>query len=324
MAASRNRPAADLATRAGAFFATRLAADEPVCVGLSGGCDSIVLLHLAWRAGLAGRLRAVHVHHGLSANADAWAAFCAESCGQRQIPLEIIRVEIPRGSGEGLEAAARRARYRAFAAAGVSTLLLAHHLGDQAETLLFNLMRGAGVAGAAAMRDERRLHGMRVLRPLLASRREAIEDYARAEGLRWINDESNDDRRFSRNFLRHEVLPVLERRFPAAQEALATTAGHLAEADALLGEIAAVDWQNLVKNPAAGEIPVKMLRTLTAPRLKNLLRYRLRAAGWTLPDAARLDEFVRQLLTAGPDRHPELRLPGGILHVAGGCLRGLP
>lgn len=320
MAASRNKLSIDpLPERVGDFLATRLAPAERICLALSGGCDSVVLLHLLHSLGFGERLSAIHVHHGLSPNADAWADFCAAYCAQLGVPLEIRRVDVERYSGLGLEAAARTARYAALAESAAEILVLAQHQGDQAETLLFNLLRGAGVAGAAGIPEERRLAGRRLLRPLLAVSRDELVAYAAQCGLSWIEDESNLDTRFSRNFLRHDVLPVVKRRFPAAERSLAQAAQHFAEADDLLAELAAGDWRAACAD--AGDAPaLRDLRTLSPVRLKNLLRYRLRQLGWRAPGAQRLEEFVRQLLCAAPDRHPELALPDGRMRVAGGRL----
>lgn len=319
MAGSRNSLSPDLSGRVGAFVAARIDAADTLYVGLSGGCDSVVLLHLLSRLDLTGRVGAIHVHHGLSPNADAWADFCADYCRRLAIPLICARVAVDRNSGQGIEAAARAARYAAFAEllpAG-ACVLLAQHRGDQAETLLFNLLRGAGVAGAAAMRAERGAGALRILRPLLDSSRAEIEAHARQHGLAWIEDESNGDTRLSRNFLRHEVLTAINRHFPAAEATLAQAAGNFAEAADLLDELAALDWQSAADGEAA-RLPV--LRGLSFPRLKNLLRWRLRLLGWQPPVAARLDEFARQILVAGPDRHPELRLPAGKMRLARGRL----
>lgn len=317
MAASRNKPRTDLPLRLAAFVASRLAADEPVCVGLSGGCDSVVLLHLLSRLGLEKRLRAVHVHHGLSPNADAWAEFCVEYSRTLSVPCFVARVSVDRNSGQGLEAAARQARHAAFAEAGCSSIFLAHHAGDQAETLLFNLLRGTGVSGLAGMQEAREIHGIRFLRPLLRCSRAELESYARQENLRWITDESNAETDFSRNFIRHEVLTAIKQRFPVAENAIAQAAMHCAEADALLGELAELDWVMVAEGDSARMRP---LRTLSLPRLKNLLRYRLRCLGWQAPEASRLEEFARQLREAAPDRHPQLDLPEGSMRVADGCL----
>ena len=143
-----------------------------------------------------------------------------------------------------------------------------------------------------------------------------------AQGWRWIDDESNTDQRHSRNYLRHTALPLLRQRFPAAEAMLAQAAGHFVEADALLGDLAEIDWQTVAGD--GDSAPVKALRTLPLPRLKNLLRWRLRVLGWRLPAAARLDEFAHQLRTAAPDRHPSLNLPDGQMRVAGRHLHWFP
>ena len=318
MAASRNSLQNSLPARVAAFLATRTMPGENICVGLSGGCDSVVLLHVLAVLGPRGNLRAVHVHHGLSENADCWAAFCADYCRDLGIDLLVERVEVDRHSGLGLEAAAREARYRVFSGSAGELLLLGHHQGDQAETLLFNLLRGAGVAGAAGIPVERRRQQLRILRPLLDVSRDAIETYARDHQLAWVDDESNRDTGLSRNFLRHRVLTVLGARFPAAERNLAQAAGHFAEADVLLGELALIDWRSAADGEA---LKLAMLRELSLPRLKNLLRYRLRQLGWRAPAAVRLDEFARQLQTAGADRHPALDLAEGTLIAGGGVLR---
>ncbi|RKT50042.1 tRNA(Ile)-lysidine synthase [Azonexus fungiphilus] len=321
MAGSRNR-LPDPAARVGAFVAARLAGSGPVWLALSGGRDSVVLLHLLAGELVPGRLRAIHVDHGLSPNAGAWADFCRSTCAALAVPLQVVPVHVERSSAQGLEAAARAARYAAFAAhlPPAADLLLAQHRGDQAETLLFNLLRGSGLAGAAAMREVRTQAGLRLLRPLLDVPRAAIDAYAAAHGLTWIDDESNDDRRFSRNFLRHEVLTVIAARFPGVEANLAQAAGHFGEAVDLLDEVAASDWAAVRVGDAAA---LDGLRRLSFARLKNLLRWRLRQLGWQPPVAARLDEFARQLLVAAPDRHPELRLPAGRMRLTRGRLHWL-
>ena len=318
MAASRNSLPSNLRDRVAAFVAARTGADERLSVGLSGGCDSVVLLHLLAGLGLGGRLQAVHVHHGLSANADFWAVFCAEYCQRLGVHFVLERVSVDSRSGSGIEAAARAARYEGFSRCACDVLVLGHHRGDQAETLLFNLLRGAGVAGAAGIPVERRDRDLRVLRPLLAVTREELEDYARANALAWVDDESNRDTGLTRNFLRHEVLPALVERFPAAERNLAQAAARFAEADGLLVELAAADWQSMAQGEA---LPLATLRQLSLPRLRNLLRYRLRQLGWQAPASARLEEFSRQLQTAGADRHPALELAGGRMVAGRGLLR---
>jgi tRNA(Ile)-lysidine synthase len=270
-----------------------------VSVAFSGGLDSSVLLSLAALCA--------------SPNADAWAAFCRERCAQLGIPLEIANVTVPRDAAEGLEAAARRLRYEVFESLDAQYVLLAHHANDQAETLLFNLMRGAGVRGAAAMLPVSGI-GDRYLRPLLTSTRSELEDYAQARALHWIDDESNADLGFSRNYIRHEVIPVLEGRFPAAVENLARSAEYFAEAQAMLDEMARHDLADQFEFP----IPVALLKGLSNARARNALRYLLAIRGMQAPASKRLEEALRQFIEAAPDRHPSLDLPAYRLFRARG------
>lgn len=320
MAASRNKRSADLGGQVGGFLAARLAPDERLVLGLSGGCDSIVLLHLLLGLGLGPRLQVLHVHHGLSPKASEWAAFCADLCARLGLLCTVHQVDVDRQSPLGLEAAAREARYRVFAGVSGDVLLLAQHRDDQAETVLLNLLRGGGVGGAAGMPEERTCGGMRLLRPLLGIGRSDIEAYALAQGLSWVEDESNADLRFARNYLRHRVMPLLSERFPGGGANLAQAAGHFAEADSLLADLAELDWVAVADGDAARLVDLKKL---SSARLKNLLRFRLRRLGWRTPATQRLEEFVRQLQSAGPDRHPALDLPDGSMRAARGRLHWL-
>lgn len=212
----------------------------PLCVGLSGGLDSSVLLHLlaARESVRSAGLRALHVHHGLQPQADQWAADCGERCQSLGVQLEVVRVTVDRTSGAGLEAAARRARHAAFAgslAAG-EVLALGHHRDDQAETFLLRALRSSGPGGLGAIRRWRDIGSGRLWRPLLDVPRAALNEYARARDLTWIEDPSNHDATFDRNFLRHHILPALRERWPHADAALARSAGLAAQADALLEE----------------------------------------------------------------------------------------
>lgn len=275
---------------------------QTLVVGLSGGMDSMALLHWLRHnvASAEHTLSALHVHHGLSSCADEWADHCQAFCAALDIPVSIVKVSVDRAATDGLESAARRARHAAFARAEGDWIVLAHHRGDQAETLLFNLLRGSGVRGAAAMR---RSNG-RLLRPWLAVGRDAIESYARQAGLRWIEDESNADVRHSRNFLRHQVLTTLRERFPATEERLAAASMHFAEAQELLDDLARIDLEG---NAASFPVPVAVLAKLGDARAANLLAYLLRTHGVAVTSKRRLTEAMRQLVTAGPDRHPSVR-----------------
>jgi len=297
---SKNRPTDSVSAAIEECLDRHLAAGQTLVVGLSGGVDSVVLLHSLQdlSASRNVKLACVHVHHALSPNADDWEIHCRELCNARSVPLTIERVDVERDSSDGLEAAARRARHAAFARVRGDWIALAHHRDDQAETLLFNLLRGTGLAGAAAMADT----NGRLLRPLLNVARADIRAYAVRNGLRWIEDESNADTSFSRNHLRHEVLAGLEERFPGSTANLAAAARRFREARELLDELAVLD---LGAQVADFPLDVAVLRALTEPRARNVLRYLLQRRHIGIPSEERLREIVRQLIHAAPDRHPD-------------------
>lgn len=301
MANSRNLPLieARLPQVVAASVARHALGDAHLVVGLSGGIDSVVLLHAL--VGLARyHLLALHVHHGLSPHADEWADFCAAYAHGLGVPFECARIAVERNTRDGLEAAARRARHAVFDRMAADWIVLAHHRDDQAETLLFNLLRGTGLAGAAAMQEA----SGRLLRPLLTIGRAEIEAYARAHCLAWIDDESNADTRHSRNFLRHRILKPLTQRFPAASCNLAAAAARFAEAEALLDELARIDLGGDEGFPLA----IERLESLAEPRARNVLRFLLARHRVGIPSEARLREALRQMLGAAHDRHPVVRL----------------
>lgn len=285
-------------------------------VAYSGGIDSTVLLHAA---GLACResshpLRAVHVHHGISANADAWANHCRQVCDGLGLELEIHRVALDPGAiaDSGLEAAAREARYAAFARLDTDALLLAHHRDDQAETLLLNLVRGCGPAGAAAMPAERLVSGqgatIRLLRPLLGCSRAAIVDYARRYGLSWVDDDSNENCTLARNRMRHAVLPELEAMRPGAAGNLAEAGRRFAESLSLLDDLADLDLRDATTS-AGGPLTWMPLADLSPLRRTNALRRWLSLAGVRLSSEARLRELDSQ--AAGATADTRLRIDFG-------------
>lgn len=247
----------------------------PLWVAYSGGLDSTTLLHaLATRCAGAGReLRAVHVHHGLAAHADDWAAHCQATCDALGVALRVMRVRVDVHAGLGIEGAAREARRAAFAAVlrPGEVLALAHHRDDQAETFLMRALRGSGVDGLAAMRAWTPLGSGRAWRPWLMVPRAAIEAQARMRGLRWIDDASNADARFDRNHLRHHVLPALLARWPHAHGALAQAAAHCAQAVDLLDDD---DARALAAARTLDDAVLQLppLRALTAARRARVLR----------------------------------------------------
>lgn len=274
-------------------------------------------------AGLRLELSAIHIHHGLSANADAWADFCMAFCRECGVPLQIMHVDVPRASGEGLEAAARRLRHAAFAECAADWLALAHHRDDQAETVLLNLLRGAGIAGAAGMLAERpQRSGPTLIRPLLDVSRAEIDNYAAANALRWIDDESNENQHYRRNYLRQSVMPGLAEKFPGASRTLARAAGHFAEGAQLLDELASLDRVATVT--AAGRISQHGFNALSRARARNLLRFELVSAGFRAPDTRWIDEALRQLASLGGASETCVATADGELHVYRGELYVVP
>ena len=270
----------------------------------------------------------MHVDHGLHPDSARWADHCAAVCAALDVPLDVRRVDAHPARGDSAEAAARTARYAALAAdmqAG-DLLLTAHHQDDQAETVLLALLRGAGLAGAAAMPGQRRFGPGWLVRPLLDWPAGRLAGYAHTHALQWVEDPSNGDTRFDRrNFLRGEVLPLLGTRWPAARAGLARHAMHAAEAQALLDELAAAD------GATADTLTVTQLAALPPPRQRNLLRGWLRANGASVPPQARLEALRHQALTAGTDRLPYLtlgdravRIWQGRLHLTSEPLPAVP
>ncbi|MFC6839717.1 tRNA lysidine(34) synthetase TilS [Xanthomonas theicola] len=291
-------------------------APAAVLVGFSGGLDSSVLLHALAQPPHYRRsgLRAVHVQHGLHADAEAWAAHCAGICATLAIPLQVLRVQVPRDSGHGLEAAARQARRAAFAQllAPGEWLALAQHRDDQAETLLLRALRASGPDGLAAMQGLRSFaHGM-LWRPLLALPRSELHAYAQRHALRWIEDPSNADPGFDRNFLRLQVLPLLRQRWPHAAAALARSAQLCAEASALLddGDQTALE---AVREAAAAPLSLPSLRALPAPRRARVLRRWVVQSGLPPLPAAGLAAIERTLLHARTDASAQFAWHGATL-----------
>ncbi len=303
------RPPDDVVSRLREAVRDSLAAHVPqgaaLALGLSGGRDSAVLLDLL--AALAPprghSVAAIHVHHGLSANADAWAQFCVDRCATLGLACAVRRVDVARLPHASLEATARRARYDALAKAaqemGVPIVALAHHQDDQAETLLLQLLRGAGPHGLAAMPALREDgSGTAWWRPLLDVARADIDAYARNAGLTWIEDESNADARHARNALRRTVLPALRDVAPQAAKTLARAAAHQAEAARLLDELAERDAESAFDGATLLRDPLVLL----APhRARNLMRWFLRSQGLPAPSSARLAAMLDQLRRARGD-----------------------
>jgi len=293
-------------------------------IAFSGGLDSTVLLHLL--ATLSQRqplpaLSAIHVHHGLQAAAEAWPDHCRSVCAALGVPLDVVSVQVRPGAS--VERAAREARYAAFVAAIGSNevLLTAQHRDDQAETLLFRLLRGAGVRGLAAMPRQRPLGQGHLLRPLLDVSRAELEGYATQQGLSWIDDPSNDDQRYARNYLRQRIFPALADHWPQASTTLARSAAHMGEAQGLLDDLARIDLAQAA-TPCAFDwlglqsLALAPLRALSPARQRNALSHWL-VPLTLLPDS---DHWAGwdSLRDAADDARPVWRLAGGELRRAGG------
>jgi tRNA(Ile)-lysidine synthase len=271
-------------------------------IGFSGGLDSHVLLHLYARIrDSIPPLRAIHIHHGLQEQADQWSAHASRVCADLDIPLQIIHVDVDAGSGKGIEAAAREARYQALGEnlGEGEALITAHHQDDQAETLLLQLFRGAGPAGLAAMPRWAPFAQGWQGRPLLSVSRAELEDYATQHQLEWVEDPSNEDTRFRRNFIRQRLMPLLREEWPQVTATLADAAGHQAEALNLIRTLARLDAED-ADGEALGTLSIEALLRLPEQRRKNLIRYWLWEKGMLMPGQRHMAE-IDKLLRAESD-----------------------
>lgn len=283
------------------------------CVAFSGGLDSTVLLHAlsSIRTEHDISLRAIHVDHGLHPDSASWSSHCIHVASALGVDCAVLRVSVC-NDGQGMEAAAREARYAALAEAlGENEwLLTAQHADDQAETVLLALLRGSGPAGLAAMPISASFGRGRLLRPLLGVTRVALEEWAEAQGLMWLDDPSNQNRSIARNHLRHEVMPVLKARWPAAEHSFSRSAGLAAEADELLTVLGLLDLEALSDGPM---LDAEGVAALGPVRARNLLRVWLTSRGLPHPPYDRLIEAQRQLHAARNDRAPTVRWAGAVL-----------
>ncbi|MCU7937735.1 MAG: tRNA lysidine(34) synthetase TilS [gamma proteobacterium symbiont of Bathyaustriella thionipta] len=318
------------------FHLQQLAATEKYLIAYSGGVDSHVLLHLCSQlknapSGFEQSFSAVYIDHGLSSNAKKWGFHCQHICFELDIPLTIIEVDARPKNGQSPEASARTARYQAFSQLldENECLLTAQHLDDQAETLLLQLLRGSGTKGLSAMPRVKPFSKGLICRPILDYRKQDILDYARQHQLDWIEDESNAEERFDRNYLRHKILPLLEKRWPAVQENFSKSAEVLAESQMLLDEMAHSDIQHLFFTNANGVIehdklllePTFQLLVLSQKvsqsqkganhchhhelaRLNNLLRYWINLNKLPMPSKKILEQIVHSVIQAREDAMP--------------------
>lgn len=295
-----------------------LAAPRPWWVAYSGGADSLSLLHALVTLGQP--VHAIHVDHGLRPDSARWAATCRDVAAALGVPLTVERVQV-RPAGDGPEAAARRARYDVFERVIThgGTLLTAHHRDDQAETVLLQLLRGTGLAGLAGMPVRRRLGAGWLVRPLLDEPRAALRRHAAASGLAWIEDPSNRDTGFDRNFLRQRVLPLLAERWPKPADRVHRAARHTVTAVGLLERLA-----DRVIDPGSDTLAIATLVDFPPDERMLLVRHWLHRRGFRPPGERRLARGLDDLLSAAADRDPALTWPGGELRRHDGRLHLLP
>jgi len=299
----------------------------PLLVGYSGGADSTALL-MACFDKWPGQVRAVHVHHGLQAAADDFAAHCQAMCTAWQLPLRVLRVQAGHAPGESPEDAARKARYEAFRALAhdwqapetIKSIALAQHADDQVETVLLALSRGAGLPGLSAMPASWQRDGLTYHRPLLAVPAPEIRAWLARRGASFIEDPTNTDERFTRNRIRARLLPALGESFPQFRETFARSARHAAEAQALLLEVAREDLKAIGNPP-----PMAALQRLSPPRQANLLRHWLLESHRATPSAAQLAQLLVQIAACNTRGHQihlkvaagHITRVGAHLHYAG-------
>jgi tRNA(Ile)-lysidine synthase len=293
----------------------------PLAVAYSGGADSTALLLMCAQQ-YPGQVQAIHIHHGLQAAADDFAAHCAAFCAALNVPLHVVQVLAKNAVGDSPEDAARRARYAALSAKvleinqalaqqnvaqeAIKTIVIAQHADDQVETLLLALSRGAGLPGLAAMPAQWQRDGVQFARPLLEVPAAQIRTWLAAQGLQarhpgsadfaatlgqgWIEDPTNVDEQFTRNRIRHKLLPALQAAFPQFRETFARSTRHAAQAQSLLAQVAMEDIAKIGNPPR-----IAALQSQSPERQANALRYWLKTTHGMAPSAAQLDELQSQI-----------------------------
>ncbi len=293
------------------------------CVALSGGIDSVVLLHILSQIRTTQNLNlsAMHINHGISANAEKWQNFCAEICQKLNIPLNLAAYFITRDGGQSLEAEARHARYTALLANNSDVIVLAHHMQDQIETVLSQLLRGSNIHNFAAMNSIARKNDKILWRPLLSVPKSQIIEYANTHKLTFIHDESNDDTQYLRNFLRHKIIPKLLEQDEHIGNKLLKTVDELQNSAQLIDELAVLDLNSCMNNQKLGSdqtsnqekfrnnlLNLEAFKQLSQIRQVNLLSYFLRQANLPLPSEKQLSEFATQASTSRWERVPKLKI----------------
>lgn len=297
---------------------------KPICIAYSGGVDSQVLLHALATLNrldlLSVPLKAVHVNHGLSDNAAQWQQSCKEQARQYEIDFETVDLALKPEKQQSLESLAREARYQQLARLNDdnAVIMTAHHQDDQVETFLLALKRGAGVQGLSAMQEVRSLTSSSqqlLARPLLNVSRDEIEQYAEKNQLAWVEDESNADQQFDRNFIRAQVLPLLQERWPAFKQTVARSAQNCQNAQGLLDQLASQDFLQcqLPANETGEGLCIESLSKLSPDRVNNVIRYFLNVNQLKMPSSMLLKEIVNACFYSGKDKNPEIHLEANTL-----------
>ena len=281
---------------------------KDIWVAYSGGVDSHVLLHLLATANNDDLLtiHAIHIDHGLNSLSHQWTQHCADIAAELKIDFTLQKVKVDNIEKLGMEAAAREARYQALEKklGDDDILLTAQHQHDQAETLLLQLLRGAGPKGLSAMAEEFNLGNVHVFRPLLNVPQTDILAYATQHKLKWIEDPSNIETRWNRNYIRHKIWPELAKRWPSAAKTLSRSAEHCAEASELLDDLAASDLASFSLDDAPNSLPISELLELSSARRNNLLRYFIRLKQFSLPSSVNLQRIIDEVCLAKQDSEP--------------------
>jgi tRNA(Ile)-lysidine synthase len=289
--------------------------EKNLFVGLSGGVDSVVLLHALAKLRTEFpeiNLKAIHVNHGLNKKANDWERFCEQLCLDLNIPLHVETINLS-GIKSNIEEQARDARYAVFKEVAQEALVLtAHHASDQAETVMLQLCRGAGIKGLAGMQESMFLSETTILaRPLLSVSQQAILDYAKENNLQWVEDDSNQLSTFSRNFIRHEVLPLLAKRWPAVESKLNHTAELMADGQTLLDQIAEEDFF-AVQQGSSSALSLQLMhdRAMSDERIANLLRFWISAHGFKVPSKKQMAVIFKEVINAAEDARPVFQFDG--------------
>lgn len=286
---------------------------QNICVGLSGGVDSVVLLYLLKQLNPEINLTAIHINHGISPNADEWALFCQRFCSYLNVPLHIEKINLNRSGGESLENLARIARYNILLQSTAEVVALAHHQNDQVETILSQLLRGSDLHNIAAMEKTSQKQDKILWRPLLDISRAQIEEYAALLKLKYITDESNFDTTFLRNFVRHDVLPLLTEWDNNIISKLLNFNGQLQRTLAITDEVGVVDLAVCCTD--GQNINLELFERLSNNRQTNLLTQFIKSNNLPLPSQKQLAEFTKQATTSNWDKKPQLKLNNAVFLV---------